>query len=305
RIRPERHLSAAGRPPRLPRRPRQSGCGRRAVSMASRLNTSDLLESVRGSFRGLRLSLVESVFLIAAILFAGVVTFLYLTKIQPRNSEIADLNARLEAAQKKIAEQGERAKQLAIQRVEKERLINSLKDFEERLKDKTTGTTKMITEINDLSRAHHLAVTGYIFKPQGAEIIPATPALAQASDSTPTPTPPIRIDKELNLYPSLGIDTTFEGEYRDLRHFIYNLERSQQFLIINSLAFQGVDEKTRQVKNKIAPSAVGNLPDPTRLSIGLKIELDAYFQKPEGMKASATPASTDAKANDAPAKGAK
>ncbi|HZS04266.1 MAG TPA: hypothetical protein VFD58_05470 [Blastocatellia bacterium] len=273
--------------------------------MASRLNTSDLLESVRGSFRGLRLSLVESVFLIAAILFAGVVTFLYLTKIQPRNSEIADLNARLEAAQKKIAEQGERAKQLAIQRVEKERLINSLKDFEERLKDKTTGTTKMITEINDLSRAHHLAVTGYIFKPQGAEIIPATPALAQASDSTPTPTPPIRIDKELNLYPSLGIDTTFEGEYRDLRHFIYNLERSQQFLIINSLAFQGVDEKTRQVKNKIAPSAVGNLPDPTRLSIGLKIELDAYFQKPEGMKASATPASTDAKANDAPAKGAK
>jgi hypothetical protein len=260
--------------------------------MASRLNTSDLLDGVRGFFSSLRLTLVESIFLVAAILFASFVAFFYLTKIQPRYSEIADLKARLKTAEMKILEQSRQADALKRQREHKENILESLTDFEEMLKDRVTGHTQMITEINHLARAHSLMTPGFTYQPKGSELAEATPALPPAAEpgSSPAPAPPLKLNRDLSVYPSLGIDTAVEGDYRNLRKFIYDLERSRQFLIISAVAFQGVDEKTRQIKGRVVPSAIGNVPDPGTQNIALKIELDAYFQKPEGMRAFIYPA---------------
>lgn len=259
--------------------------------MAARFNTSDLLDSVRGFFSGLRLTLVESVFLVAAILFASFVAFFYLTKIQPGYSEIADLKARLKTAETKISEQARQADALRRQREHKENILESLTDFEEMLKDRVSGHTQMITEINQLARAHSLMTPGFTYQPKGSELAAATPTLSpDAEPGSSSAPPPLKLSRDLSVYPSLGIDTAVEGDYRNLRKFIYDLERSKQFLIISAVAFQGVDEKTRQIKGRIVPSAIGNIPDPGTQNIALKIELDAYFRKPEGMRAFIYPA---------------
>lgn len=261
--------------------------------MAVRLNSSDLLDSVRSFFSGLRLTLVESVFLIAAVLFASLVAFFYLTRIQPRYSEIADLKSRLKTAETKIAEQKTRATALTTQREHKENILGSLTEFEEMLRDRVAGHTQMVTEINQLARAHMLMTPGFTFQPTSSELATASPTVAASAEpgSSPTPAPPVKLSRELNVYPSLGIDTTVEGDYRNLRKFIYDLERSRQFLIINAVAFQGVDERGRQAKGRMMPTAAGNMPELVTQNIALKIELEAYFQKPEGMRTFMYPAS--------------
>ncbi len=262
--------------------------------MSNRFNTSDLLDSLKHGFRNLRLSLVESVFLVTALLFAGGVTFIYLNKIQPRYARIEELRTEKRRAQDEIERKQTQNKAIKTQQNAKSGIVDSLDDFEERLRDRATGTTQMIGEINQLSRAHHLLVQGYNFNSRSAELVAATPPAA-SPDGSPTPTPPpFRLDKDLKIYPSLGIDTALEGEYHDLRRFIYDLERSRQFLIINTLSFQGVDEKVRQIKGRINPGGGANLPDPTKQSIALKIEMDAYFEKPEGQTTFMYPASSPA-----------
>jgi hypothetical protein len=280
--------------------------------MNKRLDTSSLSDGLRGFFSSLRLTLVESVFLIAALLFASLVAFYYLTKIQPRYSEIAELKSRLQVADAKITEQGNRGRQLVAQRTHKEKILDSLADFEEMLKDRVTGQTQMVAEINRLARAHNLMTPGISFQSKGSEIASVTPTVAPDAEpgGSPTPTPPpLKLNRELTVYPSLGIDTSVESDYRNLRRFIYDLERSRQFLIINAVAFQGVDENTRVVKARPAPAGAGAAAEQGGQNIGLKIELDAFFQKPEGMRAFIYPASVskspEAKATATPDKSAK
>lgn len=262
--------------------------------MNTRFNGSDLFDGLRQGIRNLRLSLVESVFLIAALLFASLVAFYYFTRIQPRQSEIADLQRKIRQAEKTIEEQDQKSLLLRRQQEEKEKITTSLTDFEDLLKDRVTGQTQMIAQINQLAKEHQLMAPGFTFHPRGSEIASVTPEPVASAEpagspaSSPAPTPkPLKLNQDLQIYPSLGIDTTVEGEYRNLRQFIYDLERSRQFLIIHAVAFQGVDEKLAALKGRGAPGAGANA---TVQNISLKIELDAYFQKPEGMRAFMYPA---------------
>ncbi|MFN0122505.1 MAG: hypothetical protein ACKV2V_18575 [Blastocatellia bacterium] len=262
--------------------------------MSRQLNGADLTDSLKRFFRNLKLSPLELVCLVAALAFAGVVAFTYLTKIAPKQYEISDLNAKMRKHQAEIDEAKQKADALKRQSQHKQEIIASFDEFEDHLRDRGAGTTGMIAEINKLSVANHLTVDAYDYVPRGADVVPVeTPPPAVDGDAAarPAPTPRrIKQARDLNIFPALGIDTTVEGEYRNLRKFIYELERSRQFLLIHSISFQGVDEKARSLKREIKPSQIGNLPDATVRSIALKIELEAYFRKPSGQRAFMYPA---------------
>lgn len=254
---------------------------------------TNLFDGLRAAFRGLRLSLVETVFLAAAILFAVLVVAFYVTKIAPRQLELSRLKDRETKAQAMLNQQEKREKELTMQRENAQKILDSLNDFETRLKDKTKGYPQIIDEFDQMAKANHVPGSGVTFRT--IEPDPAT-------DSSGNPAQPTaHNDKQLSVYPALGLDTTVEGSYHDLRGFISDLERSKQFIIINAITLQSVDEKARRslkgaqlgpgpvAPGPVAPGQVQRpaarpappVPDAptTTVTVSLKIETDTYFQK--------------------------
>jgi Tfp pilus assembly protein PilO len=245
---------------------------------------TDLLDGSRAAFRALRLSLVETVFLAAAILFAVLVAAFYLTKITPRELEFRRLQNHIAEVRADLSQQDKREKLRATQRESAQKILDSLNDFEARLKRKTDGTPQVMDEFPQLAKANNVAGGGVTFR----TIEP------DATDNSVNPAPGVaRNNKQVSVYPALGLDTTVEGDYHDLRRFISDLERGRQFIIINSITLQSVDPVSRRsLKGGMpapgltpAPPALGQIRakspanEPTAISVSLKIETDTYFQK--------------------------
>ncbi len=250
--------------------------------MSQGLNITNLFDGLRAAFRGLRLSLVETVFLAAAVLFAAFVVTFYLTKIAPRQLEVSSLKKRGADAQIKLSQEARREEELKTQRENAQKILDSLHDFEARLKDKNNGKSEVMDEFPQLAKANHVSDGGVTFRT--IEPDPTT-------DNNGNPVQPAaHNDKQLSVYPALGLDTTVEGDYHDLRRFISDLERSKQFIIINSITLQSIDEKARRsLKGAPLGPAPGQAPrpaaartvpeEPTTITVSLKIETDTYFQK--------------------------
>jgi cell division protein FtsB len=242
--------------------------------MNLRKNLSDNFGGLRDLIDRAHLSAVEIAFLVAALLFAGFVAFFYLNQVQPLNSELAarqesikQLNARIE---KMNTEEGKRRDQAA----NAEKILESLRNFDASLKPDERGMTQIINEIDQLGVAHKIAVGNSIYRVEEAE---------QLLDENGAPIPqPAAKDRKPRIYPNLGIETMVIGDYPNLRRFLADLERSRQFLIINSLTFQGGDERiVRQLAKGGKPL---QLSGPEAIPVSLKIELETYFQSPVSAK---------------------
>jgi hypothetical protein len=82
------------------------------------------------------------------------------------------------------------------------------------------------------------------------------------------------------IYPKMGIETTVIGDYPNLRRFLGDLEKSQQFVILNALAFQGEADRVRQAAGNPSSLTRLELGSPDSVPVSLKIELETYFQRP-------------------------
>jgi Tfp pilus assembly protein PilO len=265
-------------------------------------SVSDFFGNLRHRISNLRLSLIESLVLLAALLFAGAVGFMYFTKIQPRNTEIAELEERVQKAKDAVKNKSSQFDRIKTQNEKKQEIIDSLDRFESRLEDREQAMIDVVRDINLLAKKNGILVPGYNYRSSDSEPIPGINVTAAvdtsatpSSSPSPTPTPTLpRSIKDVKLYPSLGVDTQVEGTYSSLRKFIYDLERSPNFIVINSVAFQGVDEKTKQLKAQLAPGGVPQ-PGPAGapvMTIALKLEMESFFRKPDGTQVLMYPAST-------------
>ena len=63
--------------------------------MNLKVNLSETFSGLRAALGRARLSVVEVVFLVAALLYAGFVVFFYFNKVQPLGSEIAATEQRI------------------------------------------------------------------------------------------------------------------------------------------------------------------------------------------------------------------
>jgi Tfp pilus assembly protein PilO len=232
------------------------------------LKVADLLERLRALARQVRLSKVEAVFLASALFFAAFVISFYLVKTRPRQAELSNLYRRREIARMALNKKAQQLRDVEAQRINAGKILDSLKEFETRLKTRLQGYTQIIDEVNQLARKHSVVISGGIqFRSDNPEVTEAmTTALQQ----------PRRHDQKLSVYPSLAIETTVEGDYHNLRRFISDLERSSQFVIINALALQGVEENARRLPRGAQPAGGS-----AAMTVALKIEMDTYFQKLE------------------------
>ena len=233
---------------------------------------SELSRGLGDAFRRARLSPAELVFLIAALAFAAFVAFFYFYKVQPLQSELAARKAREQDMLGKLGKIKTDEQKRNEQASNAEKILDSLDRFQAMLKPDERGMTQIINEIDALGKTHKVYAGDASYRATEAE--PTT-------DENGNPLPPQKVaEKKINIYPTLGIDTTVVGDYPNLRRFLADLERSRQFLIINSLAFQGGDDKLaralakggKQIELSSAPGA---------LPVSVRIELDTYFQPPQ------------------------
>jgi hypothetical protein len=242
--------------------------------MSLKANLSDIFNGLRETIGHTRLSVVEIVFLCAAIFFASLVTVFYFSKVQPLGPELASRDQQIKDLKARIAKLNTEEKKRMDQAANAEKILESLRSFESLLKADQRGMTQIINEIDALGKTHKIVVGDASYRVEEAD----EPEL----DENGNPKPPAASkDKKPKIYPNLGIDTMVIGDYANLRRFISDLERSKQFLIINALAFQGGDEKI--IRQLAKGGKQIQLSGPEAIPVSLKIELDTYFQSPSSL----------------------
>ncbi len=244
------------------------------MNLRNSLNIAEALSGLRGSISRAQLSVVEIVFLAGAILFALLVAFFYFNSVQPLASQLERLKQQEVDLQARLRKITNDEKRLLDQTANAEKILESLSRFDAYLKPDERGMTQIINEIDQLGKTHNIVVGDASYRVEEAD---------EPVDENGNPKPQsANREKKPKIYPNLGIDTMVIGDYANLRQFLANLERSKQFLVINSLTFQGGDEKlTRQLAKggkQIQLSA------PEAVPVSLKIELDTFFQSPFSTK---------------------
>lgn len=244
--------------------------------MATARKWQAALDQIRYSLVRLQLTRPETVALAAVILFASAVGYFYFFKVQPLKTELDGLELRERAAHNRILDAATRKKKLEAQRANANLIVDSIDIFERRLKDRQQGTPAIISEVNNLASQHRVTASDYNYRLVAAES--DEPASASSASR--------REDTQLNVYSALNIDTTVVGDYRDLRRLISAIERSNQFIVILGVAFQG--ESERPGRNAIpavmpapagAPVAQAARPvGDALMAVSLKIEMETYFR---------------------------
>ncbi len=79
-----------------------------------------------------------------------------------------------------------------------------------------------------------------------------------------------------SAYPGIAVDVTVEGQYQNVRHFIQDIERSKQFIIINQVELQRANENNgAQVAGEGGTGSRGSL-------VSLQVNMATYFQRANG-----------------------
>ena len=249
--------------------------------------------NLSNTFKGLRLSLLEIVALVSTLVFAAIVLAIYFNSIQPIKNKITELEMRKKQLTTQATTQKAQDEAVTNQRVNAQKILDSLGSFEARLRHRKQGIPDVINEVNQLAKAYRVRAGDIRFQTASADQL----AVSGQAGAVPTPTPAItRRDKLPNVYEGLGIDTTVEGDYHDLRRFISALERSRNFVIVNAISLQSIDEKNKQRASLEGaenipgqpPMARAGVPNnavpapnsfPTKVTVSLKIEMETHFAR--------------------------
>lgn len=237
----------------------------------ARGSQNSLASRLPAGLRQLRLSRAESVSLIAALVFIATVLFFYLSKVQPLGDQLASLRRREQELRTRLEKRGTDEKKQRDQTANAELILGSLRQFESGLRNNEVGMSAIIDEMDSLGKKHKIIVGDASYRVEQAD---------QLVDEKGNPLPEAATrDRQETIYPGMAIDTTVIGDYPNLRRFISALEQSRQFLIINSLAFQGEGDKVRRETAKVGQGVQVELSSAEAVPVSLKIELDTYFQR--------------------------
>jgi hypothetical protein len=238
---------------------------------------SDAFVRARNVVRRARLSIAEITFLGAAMVFASGVALFYSYKVLPLGYMVAARQRQIKDLKTQIEKLNTEERKRRDQASNAEKILESLSGFESRLTPDERGMTQIINEIDALSSTHKVIVGDSNYRPETAD----EPQVDENGNPKPRP----NRDKKPKIYPNLGVETTVLGDYSNLRRFLSDLERSRQFLIVNSLTFQGGDDRiARQLAKggkQLQLSSAESVP------VSLKIELDTYFKPPAAGAATA------------------
>lgn len=247
-------------------------------------NTQARRASVRLRVEKLRQSRLRSVIGIpeliglagsAVMLLAVIFTYLYFyspaeSRLTTAQLERARLQQKLSDMQKDVQLKGSAQDNIS-------QISESLEKFEgNRLVGRDAGRVTLYNTLIQLIRGNKLRNTSG----------PAYTYL-EAKGAAATQTQRTGNTKWQSLYPGIGVTVTVEGQYANLRHFIRDIESSNQFIIINAVELERASET--DIGASVPEGAAAAAPRSALVS--LRVDLAAYFRRDGSSETTEQPAS--------------
>jgi len=241
--------------------PQMETQSRTARGYTVRMN--EFLASRRGKMFGIAevVALVGSCFVLTLVLLS------YLYFLVPARSRVASLKTdrqqtltNLETLDKLVGKETNSKDTV-------DRIAASLNDFESKhLLRVDQGRLDLYDELNQLILKNNVRNTS------GPTYTTLDPAGTKSTSGKTF------VTKWQSFYPGIAVMVTVEGEYQNVRHFIRDVERSKQFVVINEVELQ------RASQNNSAPASLaeggGDAGSGTRASlVTLQLNMATYFQR--------------------------
>jgi Tfp pilus assembly protein PilO len=214
--------------------------------------------------------LAEIAALAGSCLILALVLFSYLYFMIPARSRITSLTAERAQLQTNIQKTEQIFNEEEDTQKKVQRITGSLNDFETAgLQHPEQGRMALYDQLNQLMVKNGLRNTS------GPTYAPLEPTGAKQSPGKSTNT------KWQTAYPGIAVAVTVEGQYQNIRHFIKDIERSRQFVVINEVELQRATQSDGAATSANPESGTG-----TRVSlVSLQLSMAAYFQRSEALPA--------------------
>ena len=199
----------------------------------------------------------------AVMLLAVVFTYLYFyspaeSRLTTAQSERARLQQKLSTLQKDIDVQGSTQDSIA-------RISESLEKFEsDKLIGRDEGRITLYNVLIQLIRSNKLRNTsGPVY----------SYLEAKGSNASQTASARTVNSRWQSLYPGIGVTVTVEGQYANLRHFVRDIESSNQFIIINAVELERASDAETATASGETPGV------PRNTLVSLRLDMAAYFRR--------------------------
>jgi Tfp pilus assembly protein PilO len=210
--------------------------------------------------------IAEIAALAGSCLILVLVLFSYLYFMIPARSRVASLTAERAQLQTNIQKSEDVFKLEENTQQKVQRLTSSLNDFETvGLQRPDQGRMDLYDQLNQLMVKNGLRNTS------GPTYTPLEPSGAKQTPGKSSNT------KLQTAYPGIAVAVTVEGQYQNIRHFIKDIERSKQFVIINEVELQRAtqsDGAASPVSSEAGTGTRGSL-------VSLQLSMATYFQRSE------------------------
>jgi type II secretory pathway component PulM len=228
------------------------------------VRVTEFLASRRGKMFGVAevTALAGSCFVLALVLLS------YLYFLVPARSRLASLNAELKQKQTNLQTLGTVFEKDQNTQQTVDRTAASLNKFEtEHLMRVDEGRMDLYGELNQLIVKNNVRNTS------GPAYTPLDPAGTKSNSGKSV------VTKWQSFYPGIAVMVTVEGEYQNVRHFIRDVERSKQFVVINEVELQRATQNNAPVSAE--EGGGGGAGSGTRGSlVTLQLNMATYFQRP-------------------------
>lgn len=203
------------------------------------------------------------------LLITAIVSYFY--ALVPARERLQTAEAAISREQTLLRESGQGLQKGNEEQATVAEIVASLREFEASyLPLQTEGQIAVVEELNDSIRRHNLRNAGLTFTPPD----PTANATSQRSGSR----------NLQSVFPGLGLTVGVEGTYTDVRRFVYGIEASRQFLIINSIELEGVKDAGKGANTLVT----------------LNLNMTAYFRPNESATGSVPEASASDSASSRP-----
>lgn len=223
-------------------------------------------DSYLASRRSGMFGIAEIAALAGSCLILALVLFSYLYFMIPARSRVASLTTERAQLQTNI----QKSKDIVGREEDTEKkvqsLTGSLSDFE------TAGLQRAEQGRMDLyDQLNQLIVKNGLRNTSGPTYTPLEPSGTKQAPGKSSNT------KWQTAYPGIAVAVTVEGQYQNIRHFIKDIERSKQFIIINEVELQRATQSDGASTPVASEAGSG-----TRVSlVSLQLSMATYFQRSE------------------------
>ena len=228
---------------------------------------SEFLASRRGKMFGVAevVALVGSLFILTLVLLS------YLYFLVPSRSKVASLKNDRQQTLTNLATLDVLVGKESNSKDTVDRIAASLNDFESKhLLRVDQGRLDLYDELNQLILKNNVRNTS------GPTYTTLDPSGIKSTSGKTV------VTKWQSFYPGIAVMVTVEGEYQNVRHFIRDVERSRQFVVINEVELQRASQNTGPVSaDEGAGGAGAGAGSGTRASlVTLQLNMATYFQRP-------------------------